>query len=432
MVDKRKVQKQVYAGLVLSLIFILSVTQALAATTLSDSSITTTGSLSALIDTSSITSGTFPNARIGTGAINNNSLNVTNQGTSGLCLSYGSSGRFTWTTCGSAASGGWTNTTTYTQTTLNVNITGNLSVGTGSNLELKLNTTSLYYEINPIGSSLGIYHTGDVSVSDTLSTQYLVITNNTAASCDLKADTNGNVYCGTDANTGSASFSTNGTASYIPRFVNSTYAQNSPLRMADVGVGRLGYQMLPTTGLTFNMSDSTAGTQVIIYQQVTGSSVNGVQGYRYGNSTDTGGAIGKNYDMFRIEGRGLNSSSGMRQSLIIIGRSTQAFDGNGHGSKWDFQATTNGSDSGATQSLTVLGNGVIVSGTNYDAMPVVGARLFVEGNATFTQDVNVSKALRLGNHAYGACTTANAGDVVYNASAFKHYGCNTTGWNALY
>ena len=48
-----------------------------------------------------ITSGSFPNVRIGTAAVNNNSLNVTNQGTAGQILSLGSNGQFTWADDGS-------------------------------------------------------------------------------------------------------------------------------------------------------------------------------------------------------------------------------------------------------------------------------------------------------------------------------------------
>jgi len=63
---------------------------------------------------------------------------------------------------------GWTNTTTYAQTLLNVNITQNVRVGN------------------------------------------LTITNLTAASCDVKSDTAGVLYCGTDANSGGSGDGTGG------------------------------------------------------------------------------------------------------------------------------------------------------------------------------------------------------------------------------
>jgi hypothetical protein len=36
------------------------------------------------------------------------------------------------------------------------------------------------------------------------------------------------------------------------------------------------------------------------------------------------------------------------------------------------------------------------------------------------------------NGTYGTCTSAIEGSIVYNSTAFKHYGCNSTNWNALY
>lgn len=45
---------------------------------------------------------------------------------------------------------------------------------------------------------------------------------------------------------------------------------------------------------------------------------------------------------------------------------------------------------------------------------------------------NVSQAINMNNFAYGACNSALEGAVVYNSTARKHFGCNSTAWNALY
>lgn len=69
------------------------------------------------LDALNITSGTFANSRIGTGSINNNSLNITNQGTTGQILSYASNGQMTWADDGDIR---WTNTTTSINTDFDI------------------------------------------------------------------------------------------------------------------------------------------------------------------------------------------------------------------------------------------------------------------------------------------------------------------------
>lgn len=209
--------------------------------------------------------GTFNNAQVGIASINNQSLNTTNSGTNGQVLTKNGE-QFTWaddqTGAGGAGdgTGGWSNTSTYTSTNYQVNITGNITLGDSE----KDKAIFFYEDGSPTGESItwndttdefqvsdflriigGFYSTSlsttegglrsdsDIQTSGTGDNLWLgtnteanaqtwlgtsgnanfsgqvyanhgnfsslTIRTATAASCDLKADTNGTVYCGTDA-----------------------------------------------------------------------------------------------------------------------------------------------------------------------------------------------------------------------------------------
>jgi hypothetical protein len=164
-----------------------------------------------------------------------------------VCLANGT-GCPTININGASSGGGWTNTTQNTTTTLNVGIgtTGPTSSnlgggtpildisGTAPTIALHDTTTnarnfSIFVDSNNfyirddsstkflINSSTGNIGVGTTNPTSTLhvngqtNTTYLTIANNTASNCDLKADTSGNVYCGTDAAGGSGGWTDDGT-----------------------------------------------------------------------------------------------------------------------------------------------------------------------------------------------------------------------------
>ena len=56
-----------------------------------------------------------------------------------------------------------------------------------------------------------------------------------------------------------------------------------------------------------------------------------------------------------------------------------------------------------------------------------------EGNASIESDLVVSGTITTNaNTTATTCNVANAGAIYYNGDLFKHYGCNSTSWNALY
>jgi hypothetical protein len=77
-----------------------------------------------------------------------------------------------------------------------------------------------------------------LQVSGITNTTYLVIANNTAAGCDLKADTRGNVYCGTDADTNSGGTVTGtGTGAYIAQFQSASVLNASVIYQNGTNIG---------------------------------------------------------------------------------------------------------------------------------------------------------------------------------------------------
>lgn len=79
-----------------------------------------------------------------------------------------------------------------------------------------------YNYATTILSELASMNNRTLQVRGGTNTTYLIITNNTAANCDLKADTSGNVYCGTDGG-GGGSVTGTGTAGELAVWVNSTH-----------------------------------------------------------------------------------------------------------------------------------------------------------------------------------------------------------------
>lgn len=177
-------------------------------------------------------------------------------------------------TGGGGDTGGWTNTTTQTRTALEVNITNSLII---KNISFQNTSNSILNGLymNPTGSAINVigqlyantilssgtalYTDGDLytrgsggdiwlgassqsnaNVSLTpssiqlrgsaggINTTYLTVQNlNTGASCDLKAYTNGTVYCGTDSGGSASDYSILSDAQY--NLTNKIGLQNSTL-----------------------------------------------------------------------------------------------------------------------------------------------------------------------------------------------------------
>lgn len=115
---------------------------------------------------------------------------------------------------------------------------------------------------------------GNQNMTGRLLTNTLVITNNTAASCDLKADTNGNVYCGTDS-TGAG-----GSADGTGGWTNTSTITSTSLT---VNVSQ--------TVIAYNISFQNTSNSVLnsLYMNPTGSAIN-VLGQLYANTILSSGA----------------------------------------------------------------------------------------------------------------------------------------------
>jgi len=196
----------------------------------------------------SVYCGTDATGSVSAGSINNESLNLTNTGSLGQVLSLGTNSQFTWITptAGSGdGTGGWINTTTYSQIYLALNISGNITSSanqikvshrdmgqlwidtttTDGNSILRLTETNTYtggfIEYNSTSNvfRLGTHTVGDtdatndlpaitigrsnslvtiqknLTVNDKLTTGNLTVSNLTATNCNVRADINGVLYC---------------------------------------------------------------------------------------------------------------------------------------------------------------------------------------------------------------------------------------------
>jgi hypothetical protein len=80
--------------------------------------------------------------------------------------------------------------------------------------------------------------TSTLQVNGQTNTTYLTIASATAASCDLKAYTNGTVYCGTDADTNSGGTVTGtGTGAYIAQWQSASVLNNSVIYQNGTNIG---------------------------------------------------------------------------------------------------------------------------------------------------------------------------------------------------
>jgi hypothetical protein len=122
--------------------------------------------------------------------------------------------------------------------------TGTVAIGTSQGYNITMYTNSAIPRLKittdgNVGIGLGVTGaTSTLQINGTTNTTYLTIANNTASNCDLKADTKGNVYCGTDANNGGVGNVTlNAQAGYIPQVQNATQLNNSAIYQSGSNVG---------------------------------------------------------------------------------------------------------------------------------------------------------------------------------------------------
>jgi hypothetical protein len=133
------------------------------------------------------------------------------------------------------------NSTNYWNNTL----TNQLEVYNGGTNQLSVSANVLSIGTNRFyvasGGNVGIgtsNPSNTLQVNGTANVTYLVIANNTASNCDLKADTRGNVYCGTDVDTNSGGTVTGtGTGGYITQFQSASAINSSVIYQNGTFIG---------------------------------------------------------------------------------------------------------------------------------------------------------------------------------------------------
>jgi hypothetical protein len=124
--------------------------------------------------------------------------------------------------------------------------TGTVAIGTSQGYNLTFYTNSAIPRLKittdgKVGIGTGTSSaTSTLQINGTTNTTYLTIASATAASCDLKAFTNGTVYCGTDADTNSGGTVTGtGTGAYIAQFQSVSVINASAIyqNANNIGIG---------------------------------------------------------------------------------------------------------------------------------------------------------------------------------------------------
>lgn len=390
---------------------------------------------------------------------------------------------------------GWVNNTNLVQTPHSVNITGNLSIGSGTpTAEIEYNTTSAQIEIRPIG--VGARITTSLNVSNNICVEGTGACWNNLTYI-LANGTGGDVQAG---------FLITDTTNYTGYRRNSQIGMSFPAGSASGGSTQEELNITPK--LTFDIDNSHT---ILVWANIGRNASNSLYGIVGENSKWNIWMNGN-----QLEHSYRNSTSGTRGNADVAQLGWQCIVGTLSGQTAELYranstnptATLIDSDSiSALGSLnpvttqTKIGGNTIGSGTFNASLRDLNISKVVIWNTTLTaseiageclidknQPANQSRSIILQyllnrtedaftdsnyvydtayvtskeyhhllkdsnniviqpsfgntiingtlriatNRNYGACTTTNAGDIVYNYTSNKHLGCNSTAWNNLY
>lgn len=242
-------------------------------------------------------------------------------------------------------------------------INNNLNIITGGagnftnltiNQVLKVGDTSNAGIVNISGNSSGFY----IKASDILL--------NTVSVC-LENGTNciGNV-------------SGWGTTNTVPYYSSAGVLSSGALYYSTSGIDRFGIGISPASLLHINLSDSTAGQNLIADNYNTGSQFWGFQFRSAGNSTDAIGTIESGKELGRIDWRGMSTVSTIKQVAYITAKAKSNYSTGNNQTAIEIYGTT---VNGTAPALFLALNGSTL-GSSSSVLCIDASEMIYRGNST--------------------------------------------------
>jgi hypothetical protein len=182
-----------------------------------------------------------------------------------------------------------------------------------------------------------------------------------------------------------------------------------------VTVGYGSSNVTPNNFIVMSGNSDTYATGGIFQVSGTGNAVFPKGNLTIGDTTSTNGSVViSNGPTGGISGIG----TGGITSLVGNGNSGYMIIKTGSGSTNGIEISTRSSDGTTLLSRMKFNGGAAVPTIN-----VANANLLIQATADLQIAANTSAE---------TCSAGNAGMIYYDGATFKHYGCNSTAWNALY